>query len=196
MEGNEHDLISDLLPRYATLLKERKDAASMYPAVASHLEKCFDCREVLESLLAPSVPADKFNQASSPPSLFHSPPRSSASPPFFSDGFDSDEDDKSQETMRGFSAIQSGGRLLMQKTLALGSQSVDVVLTLHPGSETGLYQIAGEIYAEDQLPSITACLKIGQEQYFSQVQDRELTFAGVKLQGSSPRLDLSFEIDG
>lgn len=194
MEENEHDLISDLLPRYASLLKEGKDAPSMYPAVASHLERCFDCREVLASLLAPSGPVEKFNRESSAPLFFDPSMHPSASPPFFSDGLDSDDDDH-QEAMRGFSAIQSGGRLLMQKTLALGDQSVDVVLTLHPGSETGMYRIAGEIYAEDQLPRTTACLTIGHDQYTSQVQDRELTFADVKLHDSSPRLDLSFEVD-
>lgn len=193
MDDEAHRQIESLLPRYAALQREGRRPAELYPQVADHLAGCSECRELLDSLLAPAVPPDTitlnpedlpfFKQSAFTSPLANqqplSPPAVDADPP---------------EVMRGFSAIQGGGRLLMQKTFEVGERSVTVVLTLHPGATADTFTIAGEIYADARFPGFQAYLDINGVQHIARSEEGELIFQNVKLDRSDPHFDLTLEM--
>jgi len=193
MGSDAHRQIEDLIPRYATLQREGKDPAKMYPQVARHLEHCFECQELLEGLLAPVVPSINLTLDPDDLPFFQSRPSSLSSrnsPPPSSPAVDSG----SSEVMRGFSAVQSGGRLLMQETFTLGEQNVAVVLTLHPGASPDTFTITGEIYADTHSSELQAHLNVNGIEHVANTAEGELVFQDVKLDRSDPHFDLTLEL--
>ena len=194
MNQGEHEQIEDLLPRYATLLREGKDASAIYPLVTQHLNGCYECQELLKSLLDTPWPNDSlkldpndlpFFRQGLPSALSGDEPPADVPPT---------QDTSVTEVMRGFNAIQSGGRLLMQKTLTIDEQDVTVILTLHREADADIYTITGEIYADVHAPDIQASLDINGEQYIARARDSELLFKNVKVDQADMHFDLSLKL--
>jgi hypothetical protein len=194
MGSDEHQQIEDLLPRYATLLSEGKDVVAMYPLVAHHLKQCYRCRELLESLLASPWPNETLKLDPDDLTFFRQMRPLSAIPKEPTIPVSPTQDVDSVEVMRGFNAIQGGGRLLMQETLRIGEQDVTIVLTLHPEADTDTYTITGEIYADVRTVDIEASLDIDGKQLVANSVDGELVFENVKVDLTNPRIDLSFRL--
>jgi len=194
MSQGEHEQIEDLLPRYATLLREGKDASAIYPLVTRHLNGCYECQELLKSLLETPWPNDSLKLNPNDLPFFRKRPPSAPSRNESPNEVPPIQDASVTEVMRGFNAIQSGGRLLMQKTLTVGEQDVTVILTLHPEADLDTCTITGEIYADAGLLDIQANLDINGEQYIARAKDSELVFKNVKVDQVDPRLNLSLKL--
>jgi len=194
MSHSAHQQVEDLLPRYATLQSEGKDAATMYPLVAHHLKQCYECQELLESLLASPWPAESLKLDPVDLSFFRQMPSSPLLPDEPTIPSFPAQDADSAEVMRGFDAIQGSGRLLMQETLTIGEQDVTIILTLRPETDADTFTITGEIYADASSLDIQASLDIDGKHHVAISADGELVFENVKVDQANPHIDLSFKL--
>ncbi len=193
----DHQQVSELLDRYAHILQTGGDAAAMYPHVARHLKHCRACQTILEDMLTVSEAGDEsYSTVAADDLLFVKQPqlakhmaRPGSTDSSFSlrialplaDGLfgESLSARFAPQPTRSLDAIQPGGRLLFYDTVPMGTQHVQIMLTLHCCSNAGQYVIVGELAAEELPPVLVVTAQIGAETYEAEAHDGKVVFEDV-----------------
>jgi hypothetical protein len=203
----QHWEIRELLGRYAELIKAGEDVAYMYPAVADHLLRCDECQSVLNDLLEPNseVPVGNrvtkenldFLQPSHPTAVVLARRNSTSIMRKIHIAFPANLLPGSpfvpQVTMRGFTPIQPGGRLILYTTIPFDQQELTVMLTLHDSEEVESYTVIGELSGK-LLPVITeALLHVGRCTYPATIDDGQMQFENVRYDDSVNQVSLTID---
>jgi len=77
------------------------------------------------------------------------------------------------------SPFPEGGRLLLYDTIAVGTELVQVMLTLHQDAEEGVFHIIGELWGKLVPDRLRACLSIDDIAYEAEVRDGKVMFDSV-----------------
>lgn len=205
----EHRKIQELLPRYLEVLLRGDDVAAMYPAIASHLESCEECRAILMDVLACwGDEVQEEGQATvndlpflHPEQVYHLIRPGSTVASFsihivLTGAFLQARSPVAPDrpARRGFGPIQPGGRLLLYDTLIVGGEPIQVMLMLHNGSAPDLYRVTGELSAVLLPPNLWARLQVGERTYYTRVQDEKLEFEDVAFGDVPERIVLTLEV--
>ncbi len=209
--NHEHWYVRELLARYAEIERSSGNAAQMYPEVAAHLSRCESCRAALFDMMADDagdmtlrrVTADDLPFLRRPDLAHHAVGPGSGGPSFsihialpaldLHGGPAIPGVVTRSGTGRGFGPTQPGGRLLLFDMVSVEGKNIQVMLTLHGGPIPDRYTIVGELAGESLPPVLKARLHVGDEVYFSEVEDGLVQFEDVAFIEDAESVMITFE---
>lgn len=194
-DAQEHWEIRELIARYASLLLDGRDAATMYPQVADHLKRCLACRALLADVMQPAIEEAGTTLSAADLTFLHTgraQPRVTVTPGSSRQAFRVRIDMSSagppplagmraRSEAEAIAVLPQGGRLLCAEPFTLGKDEMIVMLTLEDGDGVKARTVAGTVQSDPPLARVLARLRVGTHSYFCDALDGTLRFQNVDL---------------